>query len=197
MDVARRVPWFGVLALIVALVPAVAIGACAQSTAPGATPEPEQGVERCPAGTDALRSLVDQEHGYCLLAPTEYEAVQPSERETVLAVAGLLDVENPKAYISVEPADGRTAAEAADDVASSVPGFASDAVEINLGGEPAVLIDEVPGQDLSRQVFVVRGDRLFRLTFLPIGADYGELAGRTGDLYNAVAETFTFFEPEE
>ena len=61
-----------------------------------------------------------------------------------------------------------------------------------LDGVPANQFEQVPGQDLSRQVFFVRGDQLYTLTFVPddpaAGAPYEEMAA----LYDLVMDSFSF-----
>ena len=146
----------------------------------------------CPApypGTDLLER---DDHGYCLLFPDEYEVLRPNPDETVLAVGGLMDTENPRAYVRVTGAEGRTADQHADDLLADMAGFDIGRSTVNIGGERAALLENVPAQDMMRVVFVVHADRLFRIDFVPVGADYGPLAERTNELYYTLAESFRF-----
>jgi hypothetical protein len=42
-----------------------------------------------------------------------------------------------------------------------------------IAGQPAVILDNVPGQNLNRRVLIVHNDRLYDLTFAPL--DHAEL----------------------
>src|SRR3972149_3733171 len=92
--------------ILVLLIAALALGGC------GGQPQAGTAAD-CPAVTAGTQLLTNQEHGYCLLYPTGHEAQQPNENETVLYVGSLLNVEQPRAYIEVEPAARRAAAQVA------------------------------------------------------------------------------------
>jgi hypothetical protein len=108
----------------------------------------------------------------------------------VLAVDSLLNVSDPRVIIEVVPAEGRTLEEWA---ASEAAAYGPDNVplETAIAGQPALVFDNVPGQDLSRVVLLGAGERLYRLTFVPVGKAYGEVAEQTEALYRQVMESFT------
>ena len=47
-------------------------------------------------------------------------------------------------------------------------GFAIQRSSAEIAGQPAVILDNVPGQDLNRRVLIVHNDRLYDLTFSPL-----------------------------
>jgi hypothetical protein len=156
----------------------------------------EAGAE-CPSETAETVLLRNEEHGYCLLYPADYTAEQPTEGETVLYVGSLLDVEHPKLFINVEDAGERTAQEVADELVAEFQETMPD-VEIErsfglmLDGAFAEQLDNVPGQDLSRQVIFVENGRLYRLTFVPADEAVGEIFTEMETLYELVMDSFSF-----
>ena len=103
------------------------------------------------------------EHGYCLLYPSGYSIERPTPEEMVLVVGSLLDVSNPRVYVKVSDAGGQTTEQAASAIVADFPGFDIGQGEATIGGSNAVVLDGVPGQDVSRQVVVVRGNRLYQI----------------------------------
>ena len=125
------------LVVILALV-AIALVACSLpgvAAMPGSQEEGAAAV--CPEATAGTELLKVEEHGYCLLYPSGYSVERPNPEETALVVGSLLDVSNPRVYIQVSAAEGRTAEQAADVIVADFPGFEivrSDAT-IGLGSQ--------------------------------------------------------------
>jgi hypothetical protein len=149
--------------------------------------------EGCPVATAGTQLLVNEAHGYCLLYPTGYSAEWLNELEVVLVVGSLLNVEQPRAYIEVQEAAGRTAAQEADELVADVKGFAIERFSVMVGGEEAVVLESMPGQDTNRQVVIVHNGRLYKLTFVPAGEDYGDVYRQMEDLYATVIPSWNFF----
>ncbi len=153
----------------------------------------------CPRAGDA-QVLQNDAHGYCLLYPAGYSSEQPNPDETILYVGSVLDVEHPHLSIEVtggnEGGAGQSAAEAANMVINQVkramPDFKIEQSQTTLGGEPAIVLDKLPGQDLNRQVLVVRDDRLYRLVFSPADPGQGDAYTEMEALYRMVRESFRF-----
>jgi hypothetical protein len=113
--------------------------------------------------------------------------------ETVPIEGSLLNVEGPRVYIQTGEAAGRTAEELADELAAEIPeGFPIQRTTLTLDGQPAVVLSNLPGQDLHRTVIVVHGGRLYQFMFVPVGEDYGELAVLTEKLCGAVINLLQF-----
>jgi hypothetical protein len=157
-------------------------------------PQSDEVVEECLAATADNQLLNNEEHGYCLLLPGEYETERPNENETVFFVGSLMDVAHPKLFITVEDAGGRTAAQAAEELmAEYPPDFGIQPVGgITIGYEWAEQLDNVPGQDISRVVLVEHDGRLYRLTFVPASEDAGEVYRQMEALYDLVLKSFRF-----
>lgn len=142
----------------------------------------------CPESTADTRLLKDSKHGYRLLFPITHKVEKPIENETDLVIGSLLNVQDPRVNIVVEKANGRTAAVASDEevqdaegrtsmqiademaaeVEAAMPGCSVErSFGLTLGYEPAWVLENVPGQDISRQVVVVHDGQLYKLTFMP------------------------------
>jgi hypothetical protein len=151
------------------------------------------GKSDCPTPAGDQELLKNEEHGYCLLYPSGLEVFNPNENETVLIEGSLLNVEGPRVYILSEGAAGQTAEELADRLAAEIPAeFAIQRTSLTLDGQPAVVLDRLPGQDLNRVVVVVYSDRSYQFMFVPVGEDYGDLSELTEKLYEMVINSFRF-----
>jgi len=130
--------------------------------------------------------------GYSLAYPAGYDVVLYQENGVALVVDSLLNVEDARLDITVEPAQGRSAEQSAADFAAEYPGFELAQSTIRLGGEPAVVLESVPGQELTRVVLAVHADQLFTLRFIPADPDQEEAFAMMEDLYDRVTESFAF-----
>jgi hypothetical protein len=155
------------------------------------------------AGYDCLQpkagevTLTNSDLGFCLLHPEGYSAEDTDENQTVLYVDSLLSVSHPKLFIEVSDAGGQDAQALAEVAAAELeavmPGLTlGRTFGLSIGYEPAFVLDDVPGQDISRQVFAVQGDRLYRLTFVPASEDAGEVYAEMEGLYGLVTRSFRF-----
>ena len=98
------------------------------------------------------------------------------------------------AFVDVTYAGGQSLAQAADDVvASANPDIEVQRTDIVVGGEPAVLLDDLYAADVFRKVVVSHGDRLYTLSFVPWVADIPDFP-RIETLYETVLSSFEFVE---
>jgi hypothetical protein len=157
------------------------------------------GETACPQAGPDTRLLASAEHGYCLLYPQGYTTEETSESQVVLYFGSLLDISHPKVFIEVGDAVGQGAealAEAtAAELETAMPGLTVErASGLAIGYEPAFVLDNVPGQDISRQAFVVHGDQLYKLTFVPASDDAGDVYGEMETVYELVTTSFRFVD---
>jgi hypothetical protein len=158
-----------------------------------ASPEAEAA---CPASTEELQALLNSDHGYCLAYPAEYKVEKPNPNSTMLVIGGLLDASNPRLEIRVEDWTGTKAEAIADEMQTEYPGFAIERSTATVGGEPAVVLDKLPGQDITRRVLFVHDGRQYVLDFAPADPSVDAFAGMVA-LYAAVLGSFTFVPPSE
>ncbi len=154
-------------------------------------------------GEDCLEAKTDTQpltfdaHNFCMLYPIGYDVDERSESEIVLFVGSLLDVAHPKVSIEVQDAAGRTAEQIADELATevqgSMPGYNVErSFGLSVGYEPAWVLENMPGQEISRQVIVVHDGQLYKLTFVPADEKTGELYTQMESLYTIVVNSFRF-----
>lgn len=149
----------------------------------------------CPVADAQTQRLMNAKHGYCLLYPIGYKVEKPSETETSLVIGSLLNTQDPRADISVTPAEGRTAEQVATQLIAdySVPGVpAPEQFPINIGGQEAIMVDRLMGQDINRRVVFIHEDHLYSLFFSPLVAEDSDLQSRFEDFYAQVINSFTF-----
>ncbi len=63
---------------------------------------------------------------------------------------------------------------------------------IMLGGQPAVVLDGMPGQDLQRRVYVVREPTLYILAFMPTRSEDQAVSEQMDKLYAAVTSSWAW-----
>lgn len=171
----------------------------------GATPEsvpvtPEvvdasgdQGPASCVAGKgEAVYSKPDQ--GYCLAYPADFIISEQDTGATVISgtvpgpsIAGFVN-------ITTQPAQGRTAPQVSDELVADFLGtdILPERTDNILGGEPAVEIIGMPGQDLSWYVIAAHNDTVYTLIFAPMGDENGQAFTDMQLLYEVAMRTFQF-----
>ncbi len=127
----------------------------------------------CPAVRNGTRLLVDARRGFCLLIPATHTRFDPNPNEIVIARDSLLNVTDPRLSMSVINAGARTVEQFAADIVASMPGSDIKQSTTNVAGQAAIVLDNVPGQDLTRHVLFARNGRLYDLTFSP--ADHAQI----------------------
>jgi hypothetical protein len=65
-----------------------------------------------------------------------------------------------------------------------------------LGGEPAEVVEVIPGREGTREVLALHGDTLYHLAFSPSVRDFSAAASEVETLFRAVLDSFSFFEPD-
>lgn len=144
--------------------------ATAELTGPTAEAQPtaESATTSCPSATDDTYLLRAPQLGFCLLYPVTHKVERPNDQEVAIVLGGILNTTDPRASISATLADGRTAADVADEIVAGFEGFEIARSETTVAGEPAIVLDDVPGQDINQQVIFTHGDRLYHLYYSPI-----------------------------
>jgi hypothetical protein len=141
-------------------------------------------------------NLVTQEYGdYCFAYPEGFEKQDTSAMPMVTGpnlnpgVGG-----GAFGWVSVDTveAQGRTARDAADEMLNAFQGLSVGESTVLLGGEEALVLDGMPGQDLTRMVFIVHNDKLLTLTFGPLGSDNAEANAQMQALFDMTTATWTW-----
>jgi predicted small lipoprotein YifL len=151
--------------------------------------------DSCPAATADTRLLTNEAEGYCLLYPTEYKVERPNANEIDLVIGSLLNVQDPRVSIVVEAADGRSAEQMADGFLAAVDGFDVTRTSTAVAGVEAIVLDNLPGQELNRRVWFVHNGRSFQMMFTPADQSLGEPYTQMEALYELITDSFTAFAP--
>ena len=158
----------------------------APTAAPTAAP-------RCPEPTEGTQLLTHEVDGYCFLYPDRLFRVDSSEHAVCLVPEGdTQGCDNLVAAVEVTDAEGRTAAQIADERMLREGGLGADGCTASVAGIQAVVLPQVADQGLTCEMLFVREDRLYTLKFaLPDPDDSPEVGDALVHLFNTVTASFT------
>jgi len=98
------------------------------------------------------------------------------------------------AYLETRQAEGQTLQDLVDAAAGqgnpTIPVLTSS---VEIGNEPAVLLDDIYSYDVLRKVVVIHDGLVVELTFVPWGEGSGDFP-TTQSLFTIVTDSFTFLE---
>jgi len=66
---------------------------------------------------------------------------------------------------------------------------------IELGGEPAEVVEGVPGCFLSWQIFVIHADTVYHLSLFPVDPGVPQVEPDAQSVWQAVSTSLTFLHP--
>lgn len=191
--------WFFAILLVFVLV----LSACSTAVA---TPAPtgdgtdvagKISVDNCPTAVTGSFQLLGAAYGVCFLYPDAYDVFENADGSGfTLYVRSPLNTDAPTVSLTVEPADGLTLEEV---TAQRLADFAFPDTQpqaTTLGGQPAALLDNLPGQDTNRRVVAIHSDRVYDLVLNRVGADYGAVGEQAEALYSAVTDSLQFIGVE-
>ena len=162
-----------------------------------------------PEGDDSL--YVDRENGFCLLYPADFSPGEYEQRpDEVLMLLGPRESDKPKTQeeigvvVTVEyngPADGLDATGYArkwhEFYGEGAPSDAPYEEQAgSLGGQPAVILSDLPGFVSQRSTFAVANGIKYRITLSPQPEDHAELAEAASRGWEKVTSSVVFFPPE-
>jgi len=160
------------------------------------TPVP-QGLEDAEAQDsrdDETQLFSSVQLGICFSYPMGY--IQLPESDTVAITAP--DRPDWLVWLEISDAYDRTALRIADEdmtyavTQQGVPRANLGWWSITLGGEEAVVLDGMPGQDLQRRVYVVRDQTLYVLAFMPTRSENKAVNDQMEALYAAITSSWSW-----
>jgi hypothetical protein len=141
---------------------------------------------------DTTESFSSDQLGLCFSYPEGY-AQLPYE-DTVEIVGPEIPGSDLRGLFWIEKSDAydRTAQVIADQdlTAAGLPSVARSFV--TLDGEPAVVLDGMPGQDLQRRVYVVHEGTLYVLAFMPTLSENQAAGDQVEALYAAIMDSWAW-----
>jgi hypothetical protein len=161
----------------------------ASTTSPTAAPT-------CPEPMEGTQLLRNEAMGYCLMYPDELNRLDPGPLEVCLVPEGpTMACHSARAFFDVSDGTGRSADQIADEIiadnVAAIPGIQIQRTNLSVSGEPAVALDGLSGVTGTRQLFIVRAGRLYRLTFILPDGDPAAVE-QYDRLYTTVINSFTF-----
>jgi hypothetical protein len=142
--------------------------------------------------TAELSSSDSDRLGLCFSYPQGY--TQLPYNDTVEIAAPDLPGSDVKGLFWLEISDAydRTAEKIADQEMTYASGVDVGRWTVTLDGEQAVVLDGMPGQDLQRRVYVVRGQTLNVLAFMPTRSENQAANDQMEALYAAVTSSWAW-----
>ncbi len=143
--------------------------------------------------SEETQLLINLFQGYCLQYPIGYDIAFPNETQIMLVKRSILNPEDPMLMLVVDPANGRTVEQVADQIVAdySVPGLEVKRVALEIDQEQAIMVDGLTGQSINRQVVVVHNDRVYHMTIMPMEGS-PDVNAQAKALYNMVIQSFNF-----
>jgi hypothetical protein len=151
----------------------------------------------CLPGDQSLAPYVDPGGRYCLLFPNHFRIGDVTLDRT--------NFYGPPLDQSLEPlfaslalqvegaANGRDLSQVVDEfVQANAQGLPVTRRPITLGGEPAEVVEGVPGRLLSWQVFVIHADTVYHLSLFPMDPGVPQVEPDTQAVWQAVSTSLTF-----
>ena len=121
-----------------------------------------------PAGGQIYSST---EYGFCILVPEGYAMVESAPGSLNIVAGGdLMNHTSPRVGIEVSAAGDRTLAGITGQMMADYVPVGTDVTSqtLTIDGNPAVLLDNLPGQDFNRRVVVKHNNLVYSLMFMPL-----------------------------
>ncbi|HET7009816.1 MAG TPA: hypothetical protein VFI11_03485 [Anaerolineales bacterium] len=185
------------LALTLIVIGAMLTACGPRATAPtptAAVPTPAAPTATVPAVDASPQVAINEEHGFCF----EYPEGFTYQSEAQIAVVGDYSGSGPQPaimWVDVTDAGGRTAEAVANEEIEAFGGN-PPRYSLMLGGEEALVLDGMPGQDPVRRVYIVHGGQLFTLTFSPYLSGIAAADAQMEVLYGAVTPSWRWLSPD-
>lgn len=166
----------------------------------------------CPTATEGTALYVSVENGFCFLYPAHLtlglDQFRPDEVvHLVGAPADPHAMETVAVNLTVAyngPADGLDSAQYADTwielnaqgIGGDAPGIEPLQESTTIGGQPGVLIDDLPAMFSQRGLFIVVNGVKYLITLQPRPEAVAELTQEATEAWETVTGSLTFFPPQ-
>lgn len=148
----------------------------------------------CPSPVADEEVFVNAADGYCLLLPAGYVAESTAPGNTSIVLGSIMNHTDPRVGIEVTDGGGRTLAQIGDQlVADYASGFAVERGTTTVGNDEALVLDNLPGQDINRRVAVLHNGRLYSFFFTPLGEE-GDARAAFEAFYQGTLDSFRFLD---
>jgi len=194
IPLAKKLPW--TLVVFSALISACGPGAGGEISV---TPEVEGEaggtslpVSSATATISVAAVVASEQWGFCFTVPEGFTQVPGIELVEVMGPYAGSGPEPGLMWVDVTEAEGRSAEEVANEEVAAVGGLNPPRYTVTLGGEEALVLDGMPGQDAVRKVYIVHAGKLYRLSFSPYRSDNVTANDQMEALYAAVTSSWVW-----
>ncbi len=150
----------------------------------------------CLAPGETTKLFLNPEANYCFLYPAQYEADLLDPTSAFISSSDPALTPAVSLLIQTEAAGERTLDTIADQIqqeAGEVP-VAFNAM--TLGGEAALVTDDIAARVPSRYAFVLHNNMLYTLTLQPVDSSFADATATAEALWQQVTESFLFIRME-
>jgi hypothetical protein len=189
------------LSILYLAVSSLLLNACSYSfevlSTPAATPTVADMFTPTPQaleGTDTVELISSDSDrlGLCFSYPQEYTQLPNNDTVEIVASDPPGTDTNGLFWLEISDSYDRTAEKIADEDMTFAAGLDVGRWTVMLDGEPAVVLDGMPGQDFQRRVYVVHQQTLYVLAFMPTRSENKTVSDQMEALYNAVTSSWSW-----
>lgn len=136
--------------------------------------------------------------GFSLFVPKDAQVNQGAENYVAIVAPTGSGGHPGIAMLTVEPANGQTSDQIVQQVIESTKAQMGAGYEVpiptamGIDGSLGIAVSGLPGQDVTRQLFIVHNDLLYHIIFSPEDPQAGEPYQQMEDIYAMVVNTFNF-----
>lgn len=175
------------------------------TTGPATQPATSAG---CPAAGEGTSQYVNEAGGYCFLYPAAFTVQQSQFSQYEVSIVGpplddsmepalafmIVDVVGKPGMVSQAALTASAFADAQMEryAPAGVPGEMTRS-DSTIAGQPAVLLDNVPGQMNGREAYFVVNDTLYKLYIAPINNQLPQAQPDADLVWNTITNSLTFF----
>ncbi len=151
----------------------------------------------CPVPAEGQALYEDPSGSFCFLYPDRFQMQAPETMSGVSLVGPALS-EGPEPVaatllVNTEPlAEGATLASTLDEMAANFAGVSLTRTPATIGGQPAEIVEGLPGRFGSRIAYIPQGQTLVVLTAYPVDAALPEAMPDLEEIWESATSTFTF-----
>jgi hypothetical protein len=142
--------------------------------------------------TLTAQTVINAPLDYCFKYPQGYTLqLNHPQVEVFGPYSGVGGVVAGMVWIDVTDSQGRTAQEIADEEVNAFGGSPLRST-VKLGGEDALVLEGMPGQDLIRKVYIVHNGQLYTLNFMPYQSENATANAQTETLFASVIPSWVW-----
>jgi len=130
---------------------------------------------------------------YCLAYPQGFTLlINGSQVEIMKSISGVGNWVAGMVWIDVIEAQGRTAQEFADEEVNALVFSPPTRSTMRMGGEEALVLDGMPGQEFIRKIYIVHNGLLYTLNFSPYQSDNDTANAQMETLFASVTSSWVW-----